>query len=312
MACRVGRLPGLAVQCTPVVCLPIPVSRSEVPSILVLPSPFFTETDTIRLIEPEDCDTQGVLRQVLSGAYDKPFVIDDGTTRTLHFSLSLIQSSMSLKDPFALELDYTQAMMSFQLFLQRPQHILMLGLGGGSLAKFCYRHVGSARITVVEIDPRVIAFRDEFDVPRDDARFRVIEGDGADWVIKSGEWDDKPDVIMMDAFDRHGLSGSVSSTAFYQSVYDALAGRGVMVANLAGEKDDRAEHLAMISEVFDERVLSIMLSDGNDIVLAFRNPSFNPRWREIGNTAKALRTRTGLDYPKYVQRLERSRRLRYL
>ena len=115
MACRVGRLPGLAVQCTPVVCLPIPVSRSEVPSILVLPSPFFTETDTIRLLEPEDCDTQGVLRQVLSGAYDKPFVIDDGTTRTLHFSLSLIQSSMSLKDPFALELDYTQAMMSFQL-----------------------------------------------------------------------------------------------------------------------------------------------------------------------------------------------------
>ena len=47
-------------------------------------------------------------------------------------------------------------------------------------------------------------------------------------------------------------------------------------------------------------------------VLAFRNPSFNPRWREIGNTAKALRTRTGLDYPKYVQRLEGSRRLRYL
>ena len=83
MACRVRRLPGLAVQCTPVVCLPIPVSRSEVPSILVLPSPFFTETDTIRLLEPEDCDTQWVLRQVLSGAYDKPFVIDDGTTRTL-------------------------------------------------------------------------------------------------------------------------------------------------------------------------------------------------------------------------------------
>jgi spermidine synthase len=104
-----------------------------------------------------------VLRQVVSGAYDKPFVIDDGTTRTLHFSLSLIQSSMSLKDPFALELDYTQAMMSFLLFLQAPQHILMLGLGGGSLAKFCYRHVGSARITVVEIDPRVIAFRDEFE-----------------------------------------------------------------------------------------------------------------------------------------------------
>jgi spermidine synthase len=106
-----------------------------------------------------------VLRKVVSGEYDRPFVIDDGSTRTLHFSLSLIQSTMSLKEPFALELDYTQAMMSFLLFLARPQHIFMLGLGGGSLAKFCWRHVGSARITVVEIDPDVIAFRDEFELP---------------------------------------------------------------------------------------------------------------------------------------------------
>jgi spermidine synthase len=106
-----------------------------------------------------------VLRKVVSGEYDRPFVIDDGSTRTLHFSLSLIQSTMSLKEPFALELDYTQAMMSFMLFLARPQRIFMLGLGGGSLAKFCWRHVGSARITVVEIDPDVIAFRDEFELP---------------------------------------------------------------------------------------------------------------------------------------------------
>ncbi|MBT9496123.1 MAG: spermidine synthase-like protein [Zoogloea sp.] len=272
------------------------------PSILVLPSPFFSDSDTIRLLESPDCDTDWVLRQVVSGAYDKPFVIDDGATRTLHFSLSLIQSSMSLKDPFRLELDYTQAMMSFLLFLHRPKNILMLGLGGGSLAKFCYRHVGSARISVV----------DEFELPRDDARLLVIEGDGADEVIRSGQAEDKPDVIMMDAFDRHGLSGSVSSTHFYQTVYDALAGRGVMVANLAGEKNDRIEHLAMIADVFDDRVLSIMLPDGNDIVLAFRAPGFDPRWREIANQAKALRARTGLDFPKFAERLERSRRLRYL
>ena len=134
----------------------------------MLPSPFFSDSDTIRLLEPADCDSQAVLRKVVSGEYDRPFVIDDGSTRTLHFSLSLIQSTMSLKDPFALELDYTQAMMSFLLFLARPQQIFMLGLGGGSLAKFCWRHVGSARITVVEIDPDVIAFRDEFELPPDE------------------------------------------------------------------------------------------------------------------------------------------------
>ena len=280
----------------------------DLPAILTLPSPFFP-SDRIGLLEPADCDTGALLRRLTGGEYDKPFLIDDGTTRTLHFSLALIQSTMSLKDPFALALDYTQVMMSFLLFLPRPRHILMLGLGGGSLAKFCYRQVGSAQITVVEIDPHVIAFRDEFDVPPDDARLRVVEGDGAAFVEAC---EDKPDVVLMDAFDRDGLSGSVSSSAFYQSVFDTLAGRGVMVANLAGEKADRVEHLAMIAGVFDDRVLVYTLADGNDIVLAFRAPGFAPRWREIANQAKALRARTGLDFPKYASRLERSQRLNYV
>lgn len=280
--------------------------------ILVLPSPFLSSTDTIRLLEPADADVQCLLRQVRSGEYDKPFILDDGTTRSLHFSLSLIQSTMNLKDPFALALDYTQAMMSFMLFSQHPREILMLGLGGGSLAKFCYRHVGSAKISVVEIDPRVIAFRGEFDVPPDDARLTVIEGDGAEWVERSREREARPDIVLMDAFDRHGLSDSVNSLGFYQRVLDTLSGRGVMVANLAGDKDTRENHLSMIGEVFDDRVLTIRLPDGNDIVLAFRQPSFAPRWREIGNLAKALRARTGVDFPRFAQRLERSRRLRYL
>lgn len=304
-----GRLSGL--QCASVLCSKPAVPAAETPNVLVLPSPFFSDGDTIRLLEPADCDTRAVLGQVVSGAYDKPFIIDDGTTRSLHFSLSLIQSTMSLKDPFALELDYTQAMMSFLLFLSKPRHILMLGLGGGSLAKFCYRNVGSARITVVEIDPRVIAFRDQFELPSDDDRLQVREGDGADAVIESGGWSEQPDVIVMDAFDRHGISGSVNSRYFYQTVHDALAGRGVMVANLAGERLDRAAHLAMITEVFDDRVLTMSLADGNDIVLAIRAPGFAPRWREIGNQAKALRQRTGLDFAKFAERLERSRRLRY-
>lgn len=277
--------------------------------VLVLPSPFAPETDTLLLLEPPECDREAVLRQILAGSYDKPFVIDDGTTRSLHFSLSLIQSTMSLKDPFALALDYTQAMMSFLLFVPKPRQILMLGLGGGSLAKFCHRHVGSARITVVEIDPRVIALSDEFELPPDDDRLQVLEGDGADGVRRSRDWEARPDVIMMDAFDRHGLADSVSSRGFYQDVCDALTGKGLMVANLAGEKANREDHLAMIAEVFDDRLMMISLSDGNDIVLAFRSPGFTPRWREVASQARALRVRTGLDFPKFVERLERSRRL---
>lgn len=283
-----------------------PVSVSS--SVLTLPSPF-CPSDRIGLLESPECDRSAVLRRVETGDYDKPFVLDDGTTRSLHFSLALIQSTMSLKDPFALELDYTRAMMSFLLFLPRPRHLLMLGLGGGSLVKYCHRHLGSARLTVVEIDPHVIAFRDEFEVPPDDGRLQVIQGDGAAWVADCSE---RPDVILLDAFDRDGLSGSVSNETFYGEVCAALAGRGWLVANLAGDKAERVAHRDMIAAAFGERVWSLTVPDGgNDIVLAARAEGFAPRWRELANQARALRARLGLDFPDFVRRLERSQRLRW-
>ncbi|MCE1186160.1 MAG: fused MFS/spermidine synthase [Rhodocyclales bacterium] len=274
---------------------------------LTLPSPFNPE-DTIHLLEPADADRNAVLRQVLSGEYAKPFVIDDADTRSLHFSLSLIQSTMQRRNAWALELEYTQAMMSFWLFIPRPRRILMLGLGGGSLAKFCHRQLPASEVCVVEIDPHVIAFRDLFDVPADGERFQIIEADGAAQVAEAARTGARFDVVMMDAFDRYGLADSVSSAAFYRQVAEILSGRGVMVANLAGEKDARAEHLAMLGEAFDGRLLCINVPEGNDVVLAFANPAFEPRWRELANQAKELRKRSGLDFPKFVQWLERSQR----
>ena len=49
---------------------------------------------------------------------------------------------------------------------------LMIGLGGGSLAKFCHHYLPETRITVVEINPHVIAMRRHFQVPDDDAHWR--------------------------------------------------------------------------------------------------------------------------------------------
>ena len=83
-------------------------------------------------------------------------------------------------------LAYTRKMMAFLMFNSQPRRILQLGLGGGSLAKFCYRYLPDASITVVEIDSDVLALRDEFQVPADDARFRVVQGNGVEYVAAPG------------------------------------------------------------------------------------------------------------------------------
>ncbi len=74
-------------------------------------------------------------------------------------------------------------MMAFLLFNDRPERVLMIGLGGGSLAKFIYHYLPRARTQVVEINPRVVAVaRQFFNVPPDDERFAVIVSDGAEYV----------------------------------------------------------------------------------------------------------------------------------
>jgi spermidine synthase len=58
-------------------------------------------------------------------------VIREGLrTRSLCFDAPGIQSSMRSSDPLELDLPYTRAMMSFQLFHPAPRDILIVGLGG--------------------------------------------------------------------------------------------------------------------------------------------------------------------------------------
>ena len=71
--------------------------------------------------------------------------------RTLHVGGEAIQSSMRLEDPYALALDYTRCMMAFLLFHPEPREALMIGLGGGSLAKFFHKHF-AVKAAIVELD----------------------------------------------------------------------------------------------------------------------------------------------------------------
>ncbi|HEX4944320.1 MAG TPA: fused MFS/spermidine synthase [Usitatibacteraceae bacterium] len=278
--------------------------------MLELPNPFAGEGGALRLLEPPDCDREAIVDRVLSGTYAKPFVIEDEGLRSLYFTRAFIQSEMRLADPYALEFAYTRKMMGFLLFLHEPRAVLMLGLGGGSLAKYCHRHLPAARITAVELDPQVIAFRDQFLVPQDDARFRVIEDDAAGYVAQCEE---HFDVVMIDAFDRDGVAPSLCTREFYEDVRDLLPRKGLVVANLVGEKAERLAHLEMMRTVFGGNVILLPVADdGNYVAFAFRDPAFEPRWRWIDDQARSMRARYGLDFPKFAGKLERSRKLGYL
>ncbi len=272
-----------------------------------LPSPFEVETGTVLMHEPAWASEGELRAQLLDESYPKPFVIDDGKSRFLYFNVRLMQSEMSLKAPHDLAIRYTQKMMAFLLFQPRPKRIVLIGLGGGSLIKFCHRRMPGTHLTAIELDPEVIAFRDAFLVPPDDERLEILQADGAEYIANA---DKGIDVLLVDAFDKTGFAPSLANREFFDNAYAKLAGNGVLVINLAGEKESYEGLIGEAMHVFDDQVIVISVpDDGNHVLYAFKERYFEPRWRWLHNYAKELRAKFGLDFPAFVQKMERSTKL---
>ncbi len=189
----------------------------------------------------------------------RPFVEEVDGLLNLRFDMATVQSALRLSDPFALELEYTRAMMRCLLFCATPQSILMIGMGGGSLARYCHKTLPHADITVVEINPHVIALRDRFQVPPESSRFRVVQADGVDHArdgLTSGE---RHDIILLDAFHFDGAQESISSRAFFKVCRSLLSPRGVLVVNLDGDPDQCLPVLARLGAAFAGAVWSVLV-----------------------------------------------------
>ncbi|MDB6012183.1 MAG: Polyamine aminopropyltransferase [Gammaproteobacteria bacterium] len=271
-------------------------------------SPFPEQNHTLHLLEPLDSCQKSLWDRLFARTYAKPFIVDSGLQRRLQFDLYTVQSSMHLEHPDKLSLAYTRKMMAFLLFNRAPARILLLGLGGGSLAKFCYRRLPRAAVTAIEVNPNVIALREAFRIPRDDDRFRVICADGAAYVARLER---SKDVILADACDRVGVAPEFDAIAFYRDAHRCLSRAGVFVTNLCGDMDDCAGHLDKIRDVFGDGLMTLQVRpDGNIIVFAFKEPRPEIDWEQMKATAVVLKRRFGLDFPRYLRRIAPDWKLR--
>jgi spermidine synthase len=193
-------------------------------------------------------------------------VTTSGDRRRLEFAPGDVQSEMSLARPDRLVLAYCRAIMCFALFVPRPRHIVLVGLGGGSLAKFCYRHFPQARITVVELRADVIALRAQFGVPPDDARLRVVHADAAAWLAEPAQHA-SADVLVVDGFDPSGLPPALASSRFYGHCRRVLRDGGVLVANIFSYDPHYAAMLARLSLMFDARLCRFDGVAGNNRIV---------------------------------------------
>ena len=233
---------------------------------------------------------------------------EEGGVRFLHFDSPWIQGAMRLRSPDWLELEYLQRMMAWLLFVDEPARMLQIGVGAGSLVRFCHRYLKHANVTAVDVSERVLSVaRHSFGLPPEGDRLQVVNGDGAAWVAAPASRG-RYGVIAVDAFDAAALGPVLDSAVFYADCRRALAPAGILVTNLFGSERSLGRNRARISRAFDGRFLELALPGlPNVIALAFSGPPLEVTWESLRARAAVLERRYRLPASIWVRALERER-----
>jgi len=245
---------------------------------------------------------RGILEQLLRTPFEEPVVQEDRRTQSLLFDNFHVQSSMRKNAPLELDLAYTRAMMLFLLFHPCPRDILIVGLGGGSLSKYCFHNLSASRITTIEIDDRVIALRDRFVIPADSERFRVIHADASEYLCGKTN---VADIILLDGFDAVSLPFSLSTQRFYDDCYAALRHEGVVVANLLDSDAQLEDCLHRIRHACDGKMLRTSVRRERHTIAIGLKQKTVPECQHLYRHAQAITKLMGLDLMRYVKKMER-------
>ena len=235
-------------------------------------------------------------------------ISEESGVRYLHFGSTWVQGAMRIARPWHLELDYTKEMMASLLLRDDsrfPRKVLLIGLGAASLTKFLYRNCPLAKLTVVEIESRVVAAaRQFFKLPEDSLRLKIVIADGAQFIAES---DKTFDLILVDGFDEDARPGELDTLPFYQMCRSRLNENGILAVNLLGRSRGYASSLERLRDAFDTRALAFpSCESGNVIALAATGAPVRIGLEELKEQAETLKENTGLNLLPTLTRIEQS------
>ena len=236
-------------------------------------------------------------------------ISEESGVRYLHFGSTWVQGAMRIARPWHLELEYTREMMASLLLrndMRWPRKVLLIGLGAASLTKFLYRNRPLSHLTIVEIEPSVIAAaRQFFKLPEDNKRIHMVIGDGAEFVLGT---DKKFDLILVDGFNEHAHPGQLNTLPFYQACRSCLSPEGVMAVNLLGLSRGVLGGFTHILNAFEDRALMFpSCESGNTIAFAAEGEPIDISFDDLKENALELKAQAGLNLLPTLTRLAQAK-----
>jgi len=213
-----------------------------------------------RMLHPQTADNT-VYRT--RDTYGEILIFDVGKWRILTFGSIFEQSCIQLDDPALLVHEYSQAML-LPLLAMRPDHITMLGLGGGGFVHALLQAVPHAHIDIVELRQAVIDVAySHFFLSRTDY-ISVYCRDAGDFVKETKT---TTDLILCDLYDEYDASALQLDEKFYARCKRILKPSGWLALNYHQLPSIEHPAIKSICQYFESVFLAVVNS-GNWVVLA--------------------------------------------
>jgi len=236
-------------------------------------------------------------------------IADYNGIRSLYFGDGVMQSCLNLDQPHVLLTEYSKAMMTALVFRRRPESVLLIGLGGGSLVHFLLQACPDCSIDVVEVSGEVISLaREYFFLPKENKQLRVFHTAGQDFIRQQAGIDQRYDLILIDAFDESGPAAVLTGRKFLSDCRSRLKADGVFAMNLWNRlQDNFPVMLETIRTAFAGHALKLLLGEvhENAIVLGFENPALFRDMAIYRPEALKMQKEWGINFPGFLKHLYR-------
>jgi len=195
-------------------------------------------------------------------------VIDRKGCRVLAFDPIYEQSCIDLKKPHIPVHEYTQIMLLVLAFI-KPQHITILGLGGGCLLHCLNYLLPQCTLFSVELREKVYEVALNFFLIPTKNNINVFISD-AQLAIRRCE-DKSTQIIFADMYQRYGMNPFQMQKKFIQQCYRVLDDTGWLVVNYHQLPEFNSSFIQCLLRNFIEIYICPAFS-GNYILFASKSP----------------------------------------
>jgi len=178
------------------------------------------------------------------------------------------QACVDKNAPQKLVFEYAHGVMAALSREPKPERILVIGLGGGSLQMALHALLPQAEIVSVEIDPVVYKLAKQYFAYTDGGKLKTVIQDGRVFVKREALKNAQYDWIILDAFNGDYIPEHLMTREFLQEVSQILSPSGMVIANTFSTSKLYDYETATYASVFKTLVEYQTPTKGNRLLFA--------------------------------------------